>query len=207
MFIPLRQENMRGHRWPYITFALIALNIVIFLLTHGPMDREKPQIVEVHAHLILLDAMHPELRTPPDVSQFLENTKKRVADDWEHLASLQRPIFDPWDEQIRKVEAGTPAGNGQAFRGFPVPGAFHRLGRICLHPGPSARSSLSHRKFPAFRVDAFLLEEAESPCGGSAKLQSRANLGGSTSQLGSEHHDGIQSAQEASKPLASGIRP
>jgi membrane associated rhomboid family serine protease len=36
MFIPLRNENMRGRRWPYITFALMALNIVIFPLTHGP---------------------------------------------------------------------------------------------------------------------------------------------------------------------------
>jgi len=105
LFIPLRHENMRGRRWPYITFALITLNVVIFLLTHGAMERQKPEIVDVHVHLILLDAMHPELQTPPDVSNFLESTKEKVGVGWEHLASPKRPILDAWDAQIRKVEA------------------------------------------------------------------------------------------------------
>src|SRR5260370_13797120 len=101
--MPLRHENMRGRRWPYITFALITLNVVIFLLTHGPMERQKPEIVDVQVHLILLDAMHPELQTPPDVSNFLESTKKKVGVGWEHLASPKRRILDAWDAQIRKV--------------------------------------------------------------------------------------------------------
>ena len=104
MFIPLRHENMRGRRWPYITFALIALNIVIFLVTRGPMEREKPEIVNTQVHLILLDAMHPELQTPPDVSRFLESTLKKVGMGWERLASPDRRVLDPWDAQIRKVE-------------------------------------------------------------------------------------------------------
>jgi membrane associated rhomboid family serine protease len=95
---------MRGRRWPYITFALIALNVVIFLVTRGPMEREKPEIVNTQLHLILLDAMHPELQTPPDVSRYLENTQKKIGIGWEHLASPDRRILDPWDAQIRKLE-------------------------------------------------------------------------------------------------------
>ena len=104
MLIPLRHENMRGRRWPYITLALIALNVVIFLLTHGLMERQKPEIVDVQVHLILLDAMHPELQTPPDVSNFLESTKKKAGVGWEHLASPKRRILDAWDAQIRRVD-------------------------------------------------------------------------------------------------------
>ena len=35
MLIPLRHENMQGRRWPVITIGIIALNVVIFLGTHG----------------------------------------------------------------------------------------------------------------------------------------------------------------------------
>ncbi len=104
MFIPLRHENMRGRRWPYITFALIALNIVAFLFTHGPMEREQPQIAEVRVHLILLAGMHPELQMPLDVTKYIDSVKKKAGDSWEQLASAQRRIVDPWDAQIRKVE-------------------------------------------------------------------------------------------------------
>ncbi len=34
MLIPLRHENMEGRRWPVVTFALLALNVAIFLGTH-----------------------------------------------------------------------------------------------------------------------------------------------------------------------------
>jgi len=95
---------MRGRRWPYVTFALIALNVVIFLLTWGSMQRQRPEIVSTQVHLILLDAMHPELQTPPDVSRFLQTTTKKFGIDREHLASPQRRIYDSWDAQIRQID-------------------------------------------------------------------------------------------------------
>jgi membrane associated rhomboid family serine protease len=104
LLIPLRHENMRGRRWPYATFALIALNIVIFLVTHGPIEREQPQIAEVRIHLILLSAMHPDLEMPPEVFHFVESVKKKSGIGWEKLASPQRRTFDAWDSQIRRVD-------------------------------------------------------------------------------------------------------
>ncbi len=104
MFIPLRHENMRGRRWPYVTFVLIALNIIIFLFTHGPMERQQPQIGEVRLHLLLLAGMHPELQISPDANEFIESVKKKAGSSWEQLASPQRRIRDPWDAQIRRVD-------------------------------------------------------------------------------------------------------
>ena len=35
MFIPLRQENMEGRRWPVISIALVLIKRVAFLATPG----------------------------------------------------------------------------------------------------------------------------------------------------------------------------
>ena len=47
MLIPLRHENMEGRRWPVATFALIALNIIVFLGTHWQMETQAPERAEV----------------------------------------------------------------------------------------------------------------------------------------------------------------
>jgi len=42
MLIPLRHENMEGRRWPVVTFALIALNVLIFFGTHWKIEEQEP---------------------------------------------------------------------------------------------------------------------------------------------------------------------
>ena len=79
MLIPLRHENMRGRRWPVITFGIIALNIVIFLGTHGTIDRQEPELGQVKVHLVLLAAMHPELKIPEDAEKFVFSIQKKNA--------------------------------------------------------------------------------------------------------------------------------
>jgi len=37
MIIPIAHEDQRGRRWPYVTIAIIALNVVVFLFTHSKM--------------------------------------------------------------------------------------------------------------------------------------------------------------------------
>jgi len=46
MLIPLRHENMEGRRWPVVTFALIALNVVVFLGTHWTIEAQEPERLE-----------------------------------------------------------------------------------------------------------------------------------------------------------------
>ena len=57
MLIPLRHENMEGRRWPVVTFALIALNVLIFLGTHWKIEAQEPERVEVRTHVLVLAAM------------------------------------------------------------------------------------------------------------------------------------------------------
>ena len=73
---------MKGRRWPIITFILIGLNILCFLLTHNSIDEEQPHRSEVRLHLILLVADHPELQTSPEAAY---ETANFLHGGWIHL--------------------------------------------------------------------------------------------------------------------------
>ncbi len=105
MLIPLRHENMGGRRWPVATFALIALNVLIFLGTHWKIEAQQPERYEVRIHLILLSAMHPELKMPDDVQQYVNEVQRNAPEAaWKQLSSPSRKAQDAWDAQIRLVE-------------------------------------------------------------------------------------------------------
>ncbi len=104
MLIPLRHESMRGRRWPIITFVLIGLNILIFLFTHGAIQEQTPQRAEVRVHLVILAALHPELKTNGPATFFISSVKDTLGDRWESIASPSRQVEDPWDAEIRQIQ-------------------------------------------------------------------------------------------------------
>ncbi|HME11690.1 MAG TPA: rhomboid family intramembrane serine protease [Candidatus Acidoferrum sp.] len=105
MLIPLRHENMEGRRWPVITFALIALNILIFLGTHWQIEAQEPERVEARTHLLLLAAMHPELKMPEDAARFVEAVKSTAPEAaWNQLSANNRQLVDAWDARIRLMD-------------------------------------------------------------------------------------------------------
>ena len=105
MLIPLRHENMEGRRWPVVTFALIALNVLIFFGTHWKIEEQEPERIEVRMHVLVLAATHPELNMPDDVEKFVNEVKRRApVAAWQKLSSRKRKQEDAWDGQIRDVE-------------------------------------------------------------------------------------------------------
>jgi len=105
--LPLRHENMRGRRWPVVTFALIAINVIAFLGTHGTIEAQDAQIperIEVVKHLVLLAATHPELKIGDDARKFVEPLSVQYPEDWKQLASPSRKPDDEWEARIRQVE-------------------------------------------------------------------------------------------------------
>ena len=104
MLIPLRHENMEGRRWPVVTFALIAINILAFLGTHWRMEAQTPERAEVRTHIILLAGMHPELKMSDDVQLFVSDVQKKLPEAfWKQIADPNRKIEDAWDARIRRV--------------------------------------------------------------------------------------------------------
>jgi len=101
MLIPLRHENMQGRRWPLITFGIIALNIVVFLGTHWTMDREAPELGEAKIHIILLAAMHPDLKIEGKAQDLITTVQIRNPDLWKEAKNQNRDVHDAWDARMR----------------------------------------------------------------------------------------------------------
>src|SRR5579863_4889082 len=107
LLLPLRHENMQGRRWPVVTFALIAINVIAFLGTHWTIEAQDAQIperVEVVKHLILLAAAHPELKMGDDARKLVDKLSVQYPDDWKQLSSPNRKPEDAWDAHIREVD-------------------------------------------------------------------------------------------------------
>jgi len=107
MLIPLRHENMEGRRWPVVSIALVLINLVAFLATHGRIEDQNPRNGEVRAHILLLAAMHPELTMPPAVQEFVSNFQQQHPDTWKEAQSANRDVADAWDARIRLMEDQT----------------------------------------------------------------------------------------------------
>jgi membrane associated rhomboid family serine protease len=101
MLIPLRHENMQGRRWPIITFGIIALNVLIFLGTHGTIDKQGPELAQAKIHIVLLAAMHPELKVPENAQEFVSYIQNKNAELWKEAQRPSREVFDAWDARIR----------------------------------------------------------------------------------------------------------
>ena len=101
MLIPLRHENMQGRRWPVITFGIIALNVIAFLGTHWTIDKQGPELGEVRLHLVLLAAMHPELKVPEKAQEFVTYVQTKNAPLWKEAQNPNRDLVDVWDTKFR----------------------------------------------------------------------------------------------------------
>jgi membrane associated rhomboid family serine protease/Tfp pilus assembly protein PilF len=101
MLIPLRHENMQGRRWPVVTIGIIALNVVIFLGTHWTMDRQGPELGQVKVHLVLLSALHPELKIEGKAEQFVTTIETKNPRLWKEAQNPRRDLQDAWDAKIR----------------------------------------------------------------------------------------------------------
>lgn len=104
MLIPLRHENMEGRRWPVISIAIIAVNILAFFGTHWQIEAQNPKRSEVRAHILLLAAMHPELTMNPEAQEFVTRFQKESPAVWKRITSQSREVVDVWDAKIRLIE-------------------------------------------------------------------------------------------------------
>lgn len=104
MLIPIRHENMEARRWPVVTLALIAVNVVVFLFTMSAIDDESPQLGEVKSHIILLAAEHPELKLQTESQHLVDNFKQSHPGQWKHVQSPYRDIIDAYDAKIKMME-------------------------------------------------------------------------------------------------------
>jgi membrane associated rhomboid family serine protease len=104
MLIPIKHENMEARRWPVITFALIAINVLAFLLTTTAMEEEAPELGEVKSHILILAALHPELKLPAESERLVEGLKRSDPQQWKQVQNPNRDVLDAYDAKIRMSE-------------------------------------------------------------------------------------------------------
>jgi membrane associated rhomboid family serine protease len=104
LLIPLKHENMEGRRWPIITFALIALNLFAFLATNSTIQKQEPELAEARTHVLLLAAMHPELKMPDDVQQFVNDFARSNPEAWKQAGSQFRNVIDVSELRTRLID-------------------------------------------------------------------------------------------------------
>jgi membrane associated rhomboid family serine protease len=104
MLIPIKHENMAARRWPVVTLALIAINVAVFLFTLSAMDDEAPQLGEVKSHILILAALHPELKMQPESLRLVEGFRQSRPEQWKQVQNPNRDIIDAYDAKIKMSE-------------------------------------------------------------------------------------------------------
>src|ERR1022692_4134226 len=104
MLIPIRHENMEARRWPVVTLTLIAINVAVFLFTMSAIDNEAPQLGEVKSHILILAALHPELKMQPESQHLVDGFKQSHPGQWKQVQNPNRDIIDAYDAKIRMSE-------------------------------------------------------------------------------------------------------
>jgi membrane associated rhomboid family serine protease len=104
MLIPIKHENMEARRWPVVTLALIAINVVVFLFTMSAVDNQDPELGQIKSHILILAALHPELKLQPESQRLVDGFKASHPDQWAHVQSPYRDVINAYDAKIKMME-------------------------------------------------------------------------------------------------------
>jgi membrane associated rhomboid family serine protease len=94
MLIPIGHENMTARRWPVITLAFIAINVVVFLFTSSALEEESPQLRDARVHILILAAQHPELTMQPEAQRLVDDLNQSDPAAWAQLQNAYREVND-----------------------------------------------------------------------------------------------------------------
>jgi len=104
MLVPIRHENMEARRWPVVTLALIAINTIVFLLTTWSISNEGRQLGEVKSNILILAALHPELKMPPQSQRFVDGFKQSHPKEWRLVQNPNRDVINAFDAKIKTMD-------------------------------------------------------------------------------------------------------
>lgn len=104
MLIPIKHENMAARRWPVVTLALIAINTAVFLFTAKAIDDQQPELGETKAHILILAALHPEIKLQAESQSLVDGFKQSHPDEWKRVQDPFRDIIDPYDAKLKMME-------------------------------------------------------------------------------------------------------
>ncbi len=69
IIIPISHEDLSGRRWPYVTAAILLLNVLIFLTTHWSIQRQHGAFVKRLNIAFDYYVSHPYLEPKPPLDK------------------------------------------------------------------------------------------------------------------------------------------
>ena len=152
--IPISHEDLRGRRWPYVTIAILLLNVVIFLSTHWSIQRQYREFVNRRNVALEYYVSHPYLEPKPPLDKFLSriegsSRKNRLAlesmkalheDSVQARGGVKPAVKTRQQARLDKLyEATTEAEKASPLTRYAyIPGEHNALGLITsqfLHAG------------------------------------------------------------------------
>lgn len=104
MLLPIGHENMAARRWPVVTLSLIAINTIVFLVTLPSMQTDQKQAGHVKGEILILAALHPELKMHPEEQQMVDEFKQSNPQVWKQIQNPYRDVINPYEAKIRLME-------------------------------------------------------------------------------------------------------
>ena len=104
MLVPIGHENMAARRWPVVTLSLIAINTIAFLVTLPSMQTDQKQVGHVKAEILILAALHPELKMHREEQEVVDGFKKSDPEVWKQIQNPYRDVINPYEAKIKLME-------------------------------------------------------------------------------------------------------
>jgi membrane associated rhomboid family serine protease len=105
MLIPIGHENMSARRWPVVSVGLITINTLVFLFTISTLNNQVSELSEVKSKVIILAALHPEIKLAPESSRMVENFKKSKPQQWKHVQDpFRADVMSGYDARMKLTE-------------------------------------------------------------------------------------------------------
>jgi hypothetical protein len=76
VIIPLRHENNRSRRWPYITNSIVALSALFILVARNSLDEQSNRFAEVQSHTLPLAAAYPDVPLRQGQQEVVSNFRR-----------------------------------------------------------------------------------------------------------------------------------
>jgi membrane associated rhomboid family serine protease len=92
-----------------ITFALIAANIVVFLFTTGPIERQQPERTQTRIRLLTFAAMHQDLRMSAGAQTYVDGVKRKLGYQWDQAILANKELIAKAALPAAPAETDDPA--------------------------------------------------------------------------------------------------
>lgn len=106
MIFPLWVQGLGERRWPYVTTVIIAINCLVFVMTHAQIGKDSQNFARLEVPIVLIAAAHPDAQAPAKMKPVIDAFAQDQKELWDGVRSgKQRPINE-WDREMRDWGAG-----------------------------------------------------------------------------------------------------